>query len=182
MTHMKIKLDLVLTAALALAPTVGLSAPAPTPALPPGAVVAFTPATVCESLAGGWKDYADAAGRVIVGAAPGLPAASAAPPADYWTRGVTLKPENLPRSPVTGSGQIVVTTPEVLARADEAKHIFGNAKPNLRLFGYPTPPAKPEASETLAVGYGAAGATGRDTPDAVAVAPPYVALRYCVKL
>ena len=41
--------------------------------LPAGAVVAFTPQTVCETLPGGWKEFAPAAGRVVVGAAPWPP-------------------------------------------------------------------------------------------------------------
>ncbi len=153
----------------------GLAAPAD---LPAGAVIAFTPDTVCETLPGGWKDYAPAAGRVIVGAAPGLAAASASADPAYWTSGVTLKPENLPATPVTGAGQIVVTTPVAPVRLD-AKAQAG--RPNLRLYGYQTGSPKAGDTETLAVGYGAPGSVGRAQPAPVAAAPPYVALRYCVK-
>src|SRR5438132_1286155 len=100
----------ILALGAALSPALALAAPA----LPSGAVVAFTPATVCEQLPGGWTEYKDAEGRVIVGMASGVPAAApAAVPADYWTKGVTLRAEMLPKAPVTGVGQSVVTTPEV---------------------------------------------------------------------
>ena len=173
---------------IALAGAAALGSPAlaaaPAPTLPPGAVVAFTPTTVCESLPGGWKTYADADGRVIVGMAVGVPAASPTPPPDYWTKGVALKSEMLPRSPVTGAGQIVVTTPEVAVKADAlvgSKAAFGSPAPTMRLFGYPTVSTKPAATEALAVGYGSPGGVGKDVPDPVPVSPPFVALRYCVK-
>ncbi|MHB8530537.1 MAG: hypothetical protein ACYC8V_13640, partial [Caulobacteraceae bacterium] len=80
-------------------------------------------------------------------------------------------------------GQITVTTPDVPARSDigSGKAIFWNDRPNLRLFGYQVSPPRTGAADALAVGYGTAGAVGRDHPDAIAVAPAYVALRYCVK-
>src|SRR5436190_23083673 len=106
----------ILALGTALSPALALAAPAS--ALPSGAVVAFTPATVCEQLPGGWTEYKDAEGRVIVGMATGVPAAApAAVPPDYWTRGITLKPEMLPKAPITGVGQSVVTTPEVPVNA-----------------------------------------------------------------
>lgn len=175
---------LALAAALVIGGQAHAAPPAP-PILPSGAVVAFTPATVCESLPGGWKTYADAEGRVIVGMATGVPAASAAPPPpDYWTKGVSLRPEMLPRAPVTGAGQIVVTTPMVAVKADAlvgAKLAFASPAPTVRLFGYQFAPPKQGGSEALAVGYGSPGAVGRDIPDPVPVSPPFVALRYCVK-
>jgi hypothetical protein len=153
--------------------------------LPSGAVVAFTPQTVCESLPGGWKEYTPAAGRVVVGAAPGLPASSppAASGADFWTRGVTLKPENLPRTPVTGGGQVVVTTPEAPVHTTSAagKEFFSGDKPDFWMFGYRPGAKSAPSSQALPVGYGSPGAVGRERPDAVPVAPPYIALRYCVK-
>lgn len=170
-------------AAFAFLAAVGVAAPglaAPSD-LPAGAVIAFTPDTVCETLPGGWKDYAQAAGRVIVGAAPGLPAASApAALAAYWTAGVTLKPENLPITPVTGAGQIVVTTPVASVRLN-AKATASDEKPDMRLYGYQIGSPKAGESETLPVGYGAPGVVGRAQPTPAAVAPPYLALKYCVK-
>lgn len=183
MTDMRI---VGLTLAGSLVASVATAA-APAPALPAGAVVAFTPQTVCESLPGGWAEYKDAEGRVIVGMATGLPSASA-PPAvgapDYWTKGVALKPEMIPRTPVTGNGQVVVTTPEVTVKAEAlagAKAAFWAAGGSLHLFGYQASPHRESGSEALAVGYGSAGVAGRDLPDPVPVAPPFVALRYCVK-
>ena len=168
--------------AAALAVGVAVVAPglASSADLPAGAVVAFTPQTVCETLPGGWKEYVAAEGRVVVGAQAGLPPASAAPSADYWTKGVSLKPENLPKTPVTGAGQIVVTTPVAPLKVDPKAVAFSDA-PTLRLYGYQVTPPKPGPSETLPVGYGAPGSIGADAPTPAAVAPPYVALRYCVK-
>ena len=122
---------------------------------------------------------------MVVGAEAGLPAASASssPPAnpnDYWTRGVSLKPENLPKTPVTGAGQIVVTTPVEPVKLDP-KAVSPSGKPTTRLYGYEVGSAKPGPSETLPVGYGAPGSIGADVPTPTPVAPPYVALRYCVK-
>ncbi len=170
------------TAALLAA---GATARAADAGLPSGAVVAFTPQTVCESLPGGWKEYAPAAGRVVVGAAPGLPASGppAASGADFWTKGVTLKPENLPRTPVTGGGQVVVTTPEapVHTASVAGREIFSGDKPDFWMFGYRPGAKSAPSSQALPVGYGSPGAVGRERPDAVPIAPPYVALRYCEK-
>ncbi len=153
--------------------------------LPAGAVVAFTPSTVCEKLPGGWAPFKDAEGRVIVGMAPGMPAASP-PPAqpEYWTRGVTLKPEMLPRTPVTGSGQMVVTTPAIPVDAEAltgGKSAFWSAAPTTRLFGYQIAPQRLGGAEALAVGYGTPGSVGQQAPEPVPVTPPFVTLRFCVK-
>jgi hypothetical protein len=175
--------------------------------LPAGAVVAFTPQTVCEKLPGGWKTYADADGRVIVGAMPGVPASGpeaalplpppAPPPApgappplalppppkppinppDYWSRNLTLAPGMTPRQAVAGAGQIVVTAPTVNVQLPPA----GKGGAGYRLYGYQTAPAKEPGSEALAVGYGAPGAVGKDPPDPIQVAPPFIALKFCVK-
>ncbi len=153
--------------------------------LPAGAVVAFTPQTVCDKLPGGWTDYVDAAGRVVVGAAAGVPTsgpADAGPAtADYWSKGVTLKSDNLPRVAVTGAGQIVVTSPETRARTAAAKEVFASDKPDAWLFGYRQGATGTGPSQSLPVGYGAPGAIGSEHPAPVLVAPPFVALRYCVK-
>ncbi len=153
--------------------------------LPAGAVVAFTPSTVCEKLPGGWASFKDAEGRVIVGVAAGLPAASPPPvQPDYWTRGVTLKSEMLPRTPVTGSGQVVVTTPEIPLNAEAlagGRSAFWSAAPTMRLFGYQVAPQRQGGAEALAVGYGSPGAVGQPAPEPAPVTPPFVALRYCVK-
>ena len=193
-----------------------LAAPGAAPAqgLPAGAVVAFTPDTVCEKLKGGWKTFTDADGRVIVGAMPGVPATgpeAALPlppppgptppgsppplnlppppkppinPPDYWAHNLTLTPGMTPRMPLTGAGQIVVTTPEVTLKADAlvgSKAAFWNGAPTMRLFGYQVSPPKDAGSEALAVGYGAPGVVGKDPPDPIQVAPPFIALRMCVK-
>ena len=96
---------------------------------------------------------------------------------------MTLKPENLPRAAVSGAGQVVVTTPEAPVRtnSEAGKEIFSSDKPDFRVFGYRPGAAGAPASQALPVGYGVAGAVGRDHPDSVPVAPPFVALRYCVK-
>lgn len=156
--------------------------------LPAGAIVAFTPATDCGKLAGGWRDFKDADGRVVVGASPATPAASPAlAPAQlagYWAKGTTLKPDMVPRSPVTGGGQVLVTTPTLNLRKDTSPALaaaFASATPDTRLFGYAIPAPADHGSETLAVGYGAPGLVGKDPPAPVPVAPPYIALKYCVK-
>lgn len=173
----------VLAACAAMAGPPALGAPAS--GLPAGAVVAFTPATVCDKLPGGWTEYKDAEGRVIIGMATGLPVASPPPvQPDYGTKGVTLRPEMLPKAPVAGVGQMVVTTPQVPLNAEAlagGKAAFFSETPTMRLFGYQFSPQRQGGSEALAVGYGAPGTVGRDAPDPVPVTPPFVALRYCVK-
>jgi hypothetical protein len=173
----------ILAACAALTASPALAAPAS--GLPAGAVVAFAPTTVCESLPGGWAEFRDAEGRVIVGMATGMPVASPPPvQPDYWTRGVSLKPEMLPKAPVSGGGQTVVTTPEVPVNAEAlsgGKAAFWSETPTMRLFGYQTSPQRQGGSEALAVGYGPPGVVGRDAPDPVPVTPPFVALRYCIK-
>jgi len=178
--------------------------------LPRGAVIAFTPDTVCEKLPGGWKSFADADGRVIVGAMPGVPASGPlvaepiAPPLpppppgspppikirppdpppvnppDYWAANPTLAPGQVPRQPVTGSGQIVVTAPTVTVKLPAAS-ARAAAGATYRLYGYQTDPARDPGSESLAVGYGAAGTVGKEPTDPVQVAPPFLALKMCVK-
>lgn len=178
--------------------------------LPRGAVVAFTPETVCEKLPGGWKSFPDADGRVIVGAMPGVPASGplmAQPiepplpppppgspppikivppppppinPPDYWAANPTLTPGQVPRQPLLGAGQIVVTAPAVTVKVpNAAPKATGGA--TYRLYGYQTEPAKDPGAESLAVGYGAPGTVGKDPADPVQVAPPFVALKMCVK-
>ena len=175
----------ILALVAALASSSAWAARAPVPALPAGAVVAFTPATDCARLAGGWAEYKDAEGRVIVGMATGVPAASPPPvQPDYWARGVTLKPEMLPKAPVTGAGQLVVTTPEIPVNTQAltgGKSAFFSEAPTMRLFGYQVSPQRQGFRSALAVGYGSPGAVGRDAPDPAPVTPPFVALRYCVK-
>lgn len=178
--------------------------------LPRGAVIAFTPDTVCEKLPGGWKSFTDADGRVIVGAMPGVPASGpqrAQPieppppppppgspppikiippspppidPPDYWAANPTLAPGQIPKQPVAGAGQIVVTAPAVSVKIPGAAK---GAAPGAtyRLYGYQTEPAKDPGAESLAVGYGAPGTVGKDPTDPVQVAPPFVALNMCVK-
>lgn len=178
--------------------------------LPRGAVIAFTPDTVCEKLPGGWKSFTDADGRVIVGAMPGVPASGPQPaqpieppppppppgspppikiippapppinPPDYWAANPTLAPGQVPKQPLTGAGQIVVTAPAVTVKLPgPAKGAAAGA--TYRLYGYQTEPAKEPGAESLAVGYGAPGAVGKDPTDPVQVAPPFVALKMCVK-
>jgi hypothetical protein len=195
-------LAVVLALAGALAPAARAES-----GLPAGAVVAFTPDTVCEKLPGGWKTYADADGRVIVGAMPGVPASgpqAALPvppplpppppgsppplalpplptppinPPDYWAQNLTLTPGMAPRQALTGTGQIVVTAPTVTlqagAKTDGATY---------RLYGYQLSPPKDPGSEALAVGYGPPGVVGKSPPDPVQVAPPFIALKMCVKM
>ena len=92
------------------------------------------------------EEYAAAEGRVIVGKRPACrprapPRHAPAKPTDYWTAGVALKPENLPRSAVSGTSQIVVTAPVEPVRVDP-KAVSSAGKPNMRLFGYQTPPSE----------------------------------------
>jgi len=181
-----ITLRVAMTASCAVAVVSPASAALFSAGLPAGAVVAFTPATVCDKLPGGWRDFTDADGRVVVGAAPNLPPSGPTPQAatDYWTRGVALKPGMVPRTPVTGAGAMLVTTPEITLNAAAAPGLgaaLASPAPDIRLFGYRLPPASQQGSEALAVGFGAPGAAGKEPPDPVPVAPPYVALRYCVK-
>ncbi|MGA0602305.1 hypothetical protein ACO2Q3_16475 [Caulobacter sp. KR2-114] len=175
--------------------------------LPAGAVIAFVPGTVCEKLPGGWKRFADADGRVIVGAMPGVPAsgpqaalpieppppppAPGAPPPivlkpppappinppDYWAANPSLAPGMIPRQTLAGAGQIVVTAPVVSVTAPVA----AKGGTTYRLYGYQTAPAREPGAESLAVGYGAPGTVGKDPPDPIQVAPPFVALPLCVK-
>ncbi len=200
-----------LTTVLSVLLLAGLSVPAARAdsALPAGAVVAFTPETVCETLPGGWQTYAAADGRVIVGAMPGVPASgpraalpapppqplpppgSPPPPApapappinppDYWAQNLTLTPSMAPRQALTGAGQIVVTAPTVTLQASALAGPKTGAQTTYRLYGYPLSPPKDPGSEALAVGYGPAGVVGKAVPDPIQVAPPFIALKMCVK-
>ncbi len=177
--------------------------------LPRGAVIAFTPDTVCETLPGGWKSFTDADGRVIVGAMPGVPTSGpqmaqpiepppppplpGAPPPiritppppppinppDYWAANPSLNAGQIPRQTLAGAGQIVVTAPAVTVKVPAKGAAAGGE--TYRLYGYQTEPANDPGAESLAVGYGAPGTVGKDSPDPIQVAPPFVALKMCVK-
>ncbi|HEX7757935.1 MAG TPA: hypothetical protein VF459_00415, partial [Caulobacteraceae bacterium] len=101
-------------------------------------------------------------------------------PPDYWAHNLTLNPGTAPRQSLTGAGQIVVTAPTVTLQA-AALTGGKTGGSTYRLYGYQLSPPKEPGSEALAVGYGAPGVVGKAPSDPIQVAPPFIALKMCVK-
>ena len=84
----------------------------------------------------------------------------------------------LPKTPVTGAGQIVVTTPEVTVKADAPGRRQGRLLPDpgstMRLFGYQYAPAHQGGLGGLGGRLRLARQCGRDAPAPVPViSPPF---------